>query len=121
MTWDPRFSEVALVAPSQSHQVKHPQWPGTSLTLKLTASWEPWDAGSIPAPAQRVKDHALPLLRLGSQLCLGSDPGPGSSTGLWGSQNENGKSKQTQTDSPVCWEHFNPRRMEVAFLGLPWI
>lgn len=36
-------------------------------------------------------------------------------------KNENGKRKQTQTDSPVCWEHFNPRRMEVAFLGLPWI
>ena len=30
------------------------------------ASWEPWDAGSIPSPAQWVKDQGFPQLRLKS-------------------------------------------------------
>ena len=30
--------------------------------------WERWDAGSIPHPAQQVKDPALPQLLLRSQL-----------------------------------------------------
>ena len=36
-------------------------------------SWEHWDEGSIPAPAQWVKDPTLSL------LWLRSDPWPGSS------------------------------------------
>ena len=37
------------------------------------ASWEPWDAGSILAQSQGVKDQALPHLWHMSQLCLGYD------------------------------------------------
>ena len=39
-------------------------------------SWEHWNAGLIPGPAQRVKDLVLLELRLSSQLWLGSDPWP---------------------------------------------
>ena len=35
-------------------------------------SWEHWDPGSIPRPAQWGEDPALPRLRLGSQLRLRS-------------------------------------------------
>ena len=38
------------------------------------ASWERWEAGSTPAPAQWVKDPVLPQLCHKSQLQLGSDP-----------------------------------------------
>ena len=41
------------------------------------ASWECWDAGSIPSPAQWVRDPAL------LQVWLGSDPWPGNSHMLW--------------------------------------
>ena len=37
-----------------------------------------WGAGSIPSPAQWVKDLTLPQLQLGSQLAK-SDPWPGNS------------------------------------------
>ena len=39
-------------------------------------SQEFWDTGSIPSPAQWVKDLVLPLLRLSSRLRLRSDPWP---------------------------------------------
>ena len=38
------------------------------------ASWEHWDAGSIPSLAQWVRDLALLQFWLSFQLCLGSDP-----------------------------------------------
>ena len=40
---------------------------------------ECWGTGSIPGPAQEVKDLGLPQLWLRLQLWLGSDPWPGSS------------------------------------------
>ena len=42
----------------------------------LQVSWECWDAGLIPSPAQWVKDLAMPQLWLRSQLQLESDPWP---------------------------------------------
>ena len=38
------------------------------------ASWEPWDAGSIPGQAQQVKDLALLQLQLRSGLISGQGP-----------------------------------------------
>ena len=40
-------------------------------------SWECWDTGLIPGPAQWVKDLSLPQPWLRFQLQLGSDPWPG--------------------------------------------
>ena len=46
-----------------------------------TASLECWDTGSIPSPAQWVKDLVLPQLWYRLQLWLRSDPWPGNSIG----------------------------------------
>lgn len=45
----------------------------------LIASWEQWDAGSIPSLSQWVKDLAPQQLWLRLQLQLVSDPWPGNS------------------------------------------
>ena len=42
--------------------------------MELAASWELWDTGSIPSPAQWVNHSAWIQLWLRSQLWLGSDP-----------------------------------------------
>ena len=42
--------------------------------MRLLVSWERWDTGSIPSPAQRVKDLALPQLSLRLQLWLRFNP-----------------------------------------------
>lgn len=52
------------------------------------ASWEQWNAGSIPG---WVKDPRLPQLRLTSQLQLPSVPWPGNSTRLRAAKNNNNK------------------------------
>ena len=41
------------------------------------ASWECWDAGLIPGPAQWFKDPVLTQLWLRLQLCSDLIPGPG--------------------------------------------
>ena len=48
-------------------------------TMGSAASLEHWDVGSIPSPAQRVKDPVLPQLQGRWQLLLRSDPWPGNS------------------------------------------
>ena len=44
--------------------------------MGLAVSWEHWDAGSVPDPAQWVKDLVLQQLWLKLQLSLKSDPWP---------------------------------------------
>ena len=47
--------------------------------MGLVASWERWDAGSIPNLELWVRDPTLPQLWFRLQLWLGSDPWPGNS------------------------------------------
>ena len=51
-------------------------WNSPCGTKGLVASWEHWDAGLIPGPAQCVKDPVLPQLQLRLQSWLRSDPWP---------------------------------------------
>ena len=65
-------------------------------TIGSVAFWELWDTGSIPSPAQWVKDHALLQLWLRGQVQLRSNPWPRKSGNsmLWGSispQKKSGK------------------------------
>ena len=42
--------------------------------MGLAASWQHWDEGLTPGPAQWIKDPVLPQLQPRLQLQLGSDP-----------------------------------------------
>ena len=93
-----------------------------------SASWERWDAGSVLSQAQRVKDPALPQLRLRSHLWLGSDPWPRSSIcrGLAKKTKQN-KTKQKHPHSfhkyllKILWDLGSvldaERRAETPFPG----
>jgi len=62
------------------------------------ASVEHWDTGSIPSPAQWVKDLALLQLQQRSQKCLGSDPWPENS--ICHKAAKRGKKKELVRESP---------------------
>ena len=61
-----------------SEMIKRGHW-GSSCrgTTGSAASLQHWDPGSIPGPAQWVKDLVLLQLQRRSQLQLRSDPWPG--------------------------------------------
>ena len=65
-------------------------------------SWEHQDAGSIPGPAQLVKNLPLPHLRLQSKLWLEWDPRPPGTPNAKGeakkeNKKERGKNKKLKT------------------------
>ena len=64
--------------------------------MGLTVSWERWDAGSMPVPAQWVKGPSLPqlLMKLRSQLWLRADPWPRNVIGLKVAKKEKKKKKK---------------------------
>ena len=57
--------------------------------MRLTASWEHWDTGSIPSLAQWVKDPVVLQLWLRSGIWLESDPWHGNSRCQEAAQKEN--------------------------------
>ena len=58
-------------------QQKQVDWSSHCGTTGSASAWERWDMGSIPSPAQWVKDPALLQLKLHSQLNSDLIPGPG--------------------------------------------
>ena len=59
--------------------------------MGLVASWELWDAGSIPGQVPWVKGPVLLQLQLRSQLRLGFDSWPGNSICCWAAKKEKQK------------------------------
>ena len=67
-------------------------------TMGSAASWQCQDTGSIPGPAQWVKDLVLPLLRLRLQLLLRSNPCPKNSICHRAAKKEKEKNRRTHTN-----------------------
>ena len=63
--------------------------------MELAEFWECWDTGSIPGPAEWVKDQVLLQLWLKSRLQIASDPLPGNSICLRLAKNPPKKNKKT--------------------------
>ena len=79
------------------------------------ASWEHWDTGLIPCPAQWVKDLALPQLQLWSHLWLKSDPWPWNSV-CWGAdQKKNFKSTLKLTFYQTCIYNLLHHFLDIHF------
>ena len=78
--------------------------------MESVASWERWDTGSIPNPAQ----WALLQLKLRLQLLLRSDPWPGNAICHGGAKNEKKKQERRSLGWGWRWDRI---RMELD-LGL---
>ena len=64
------------------------------VTIGSVASLQRWDTGSIPSPAQWVKDPVLPQLWHRSPLWFGSEPWPGNSKCREAAKTKQNKTKQ---------------------------
>ena len=71
--------------------------------MRLAASWDHWDMGLIPSPAQWVKDLALFQLSLRSRLWLGSDPWPGNSICHGAAKNGNNNNNNNKNLRIIKW------------------
>ena len=75
---------------------KCPTWSSHHGTAGSVASWECWDTGSIPSPAQWIMHLALPQLWFRSQLQLRSDSWPRNSIFRGAAKKEKKKKKNVQ-------------------------